>query len=283
MLEEIELRGPAYIERLLFSLKDLPHLKKLSLWDFPNQISECRELNCLTQLKHLEINSLKPGFPRMISDVLKNLVSLNLYSIADKKTRCQLAEYCTNLENLYLYDDKDNVSWTVDYFYNLKCLEVHDQNSSAFFLLSSLDQRYDNQLQKLIIPGKCIYQQQAMRIANLKALKTLSCVLPDVRRCLKYFVQLQLEQLSLYNCRNLTNSSLLFILHECKTLRSLEVTLCNMITPHFIKDALKILFRNGVKPHNPFELMISGSGLSSDVNSMMASHPHSNLLNLTVN
>ncbi|XP_034483194.1 uncharacterized protein LOC117788519 [Drosophila innubila] len=282
-LEEVELRGPAFIESLLWSLSKLPNLQKLSLWDFDCETSGCIALNFLTQLKHLEISHLESGFPRKISTLLRNLISLNVYTNADKETCCELAEYCSKLENLYLYDHKENESWSIDYFNNLKCLEVHDQNASAFFLLNSLDQRYNYQLQKLIIPGKCIYQKEAMRIAKLKALKSLSCVLPDVR-CLKYFIYLRLEELSLYNCCNLKNDHLLFTMHECKTLRSLKITLCTMITPHFIKDALEILFRNGVKPQNPFELMIRGSGMStSDVDKMLSSHPHSSLLNLTLN
>jgi len=181
----------------------------------------------------------------------------------DRKTGRELAKYCTKLENLYLFDDKEDVSCSIAYFQSLKCLEVHDQSEGAFFLFNSLDVRYNNQLQKLIIPGKRIYLKETMRIAELRALKTLSCVLPHPRS-LKYIGHLQLEQLSLYSCSNLDNKYLLSILRQFKTLRSLEITLCVRITPHFIKDALQIFFLNGVEPENPFELIISGSALSSD-------------------
>jgi len=44
LLEEIELRGPACMKEVLWSLQKLPLLRKLSLWNFEFANSECRYL-----------------------------------------------------------------------------------------------------------------------------------------------------------------------------------------------------------------------------------------------
>lgn len=214
----------------------------------------------------MEINSLECTDIKKMSQLLGNLRTLHLYSVPESETLQELAAHCINLEYLHLYDANKCLAKTVGYFRKLIYLEIHDVKSSAFFLFQSLDCRYNTQLQELIIPGKCIYEKEADRIVKLQALHTLACVMPDVR-CLKYIVQLPLlVQLTLLNCTNLTNSYLLFILRRCKRLRKLEITLCSKIDANFIDIALKILSSNGIKPNEPFDLQIYGSGLHIDVN-----------------
>lgn len=222
------------------------------------------QLNRLTQLKHLEITSLEFSDVKKLSKMLKNLQRLHLYTVPESKTLQELAAYCPNLQYLHLYDENKSLARTVEYFKSLIYLEIHDSKSSALFFLNSFDCRYNTQLQELIIPGKYIYEKEADRIVKLKALHTLSCVMPDVR-CLKYIVQVPLVQLTLFSCTNLTNSYLLFILRRCKTLRKLKITLCSKIDDSFIEVALRILRSNGIKPSNPFDLQIYGSGMQINV------------------
>lgn len=208
----------------------------------------------------MEITSLESSEVKKLSQMLKNLKSLHLYTVPESKTLQELAAYCPNLQYLHLYDANKSLTRTVGYFKSLIYLEIHDAKSSAFFFLNLFDYRYNTQLQELIIPGKYIYKTEADRIVKLKALHTLSCVMPDIR-CLKYIVQLPLVQLSLFSCTNLTNSYLLFLLRRCKTLRKLKITLCSKIDGSFIDVALRILRSNGIKPTNPFDLQIYGSGI----------------------
>lgn len=214
----------------------------------------------------MEINSLECADIRKMSQMLRNLHTLHLYTVPESETLQELAIYCANLEYLHLYDANKSLAKTIGYFRKLKYLEIHDAKSSAYFLFNSFDCRYNTQLQELIIPGKYIYEKEADRIVKLQALHTLACVMPDVR-CLKYIVQLPLlVQLTLFNCTNLTNSYLLFLLRRCKTLRRLEITLCSRIDANFIDIALKILSSNGIKPHEPFDLQIYGSGIHMGAN-----------------
>ncbi|XP_062133084.1 uncharacterized protein LOC133843503 [Drosophila sulfurigaster albostrigata] len=278
-LEEIALSGPASIEELLMSLSELPRLQKLSLRNFDYTDRECTALNCLTSVTHLEIGCLNYELLNKISELLMHLKSLHIFTMPTMETLRELPAHCGNLENLQLYDAVHGLQRSVPYFPKLESLEIHDQKSSAFIFINHLGLRYNDQLKKLVMPGKHIFASEANRISHLKALTTLSCVLPDMN-CLRNLTNMQLQQLSLYDCINMNNVYLLKILRECPSLRFLEVTLCPLINSRCIEKALAILFRNGVTAKQPFELHLTGSSISAVDSTKLYCVPHFNLLKL---
>ncbi|XP_068144110.1 uncharacterized protein [Drosophila tropicalis] len=253
-LNRCDLNGSSFV-----ALKNLKHLKYLSLYDNPN-LSGCLELP--VSLETLDLSRSFQIPPNNLLSTLKHLKNLKNLDITEiRKISPYVYDYLSSLETLHLDIETQTNYNKIAELPNLKIIKINDITSTETFS-KFLHQLASNakQLEELAIyESRVLDFELLVQIAQLGRLRKLVLFWPwDINENVLYELAKlkRLESFHLSDCQHVNDAGLLHLVNGCPKLREINLSYCYKITDDLVFGLIENVRRKILNGDNERELPI---------------------------